>query len=217
MGSKKFNYDNLAENLPDAFAKDENSNNYKLLNLHKFGTDQMRMVLAQISESMTIGGADGHALDDVHGGRVNLARGSWNDDAYKIRLRAKTMQNITDGSFPKMVEALAYILQIDPSEIKIYECDDANAVIIADISLLALDNAGIPFKDIVPMVERLLPVNVHVREYGFSGTLEFTGALDYDGYGAGHDEAHDYDEDRGFGSMNSDVGGYFGTFDRIEV
>lgn len=214
----KFNYENLIENLPDAFAKDKNSVNYKLLQLHKYDMDIMRDILAQISASMTIGGASGCALDDIHGGRVNLSRGSLEDTAYKIRLRAKTMQNITDGSFPKMIEALSYILQINPNEIKIYECSDANAVIIDDISLLAMENAGIPFEEIVPMVEKLLSVNVHVREYGYSGTFEFTSALDNDGYGEGYDIENDYDKDRGFGSVDdTKIGGYFGTFERIEV
>lgn len=158
----KFNYKNLVDNLPDIFAKDEDSVNYKLLQLHSLEKDIQRDILAQVAEAMTIGGAGECALDDIHGGRLNLPRGACEDEAYRIKLRAKAMQNIADGSFPKMIEALAYILQIDASEIKIRECPDSNNVTIEDISLVALRNAGIALGEIIPMTEKLLAVNINV-------------------------------------------------------
>ena len=109
------NYDNPIDNLPDAYDKSADSNNSKILKLNKSTTDIMDRVIDSIFGVLNLNNASGRALDDIWSGRLNLERGSLTDEQYKIRLRTKMMQNIANGSFPDLIEALAYALQCEKS------------------------------------------------------------------------------------------------------
>lgn len=158
MAKAKFDYENLAANLPDTFAQDENSTNYKLLLLDKEFADEARRQLEQINDNMIVdtGGANG--LDVIQGGRVNMLRGSWTDETYKFRLKAKQMFNTADGTYLKAVEALAYILNDEPQNIDIRE--DGNSVRIKQMDVKQIFAAGIDLVELLGMIRRLFHVNL---------------------------------------------------------
>ena len=194
------NYDNPIDNLPDAYDKSADSNNSKILKLNKSTTDITDRVIDSIFGALNLNNASGRALDDIWSGRLNLERGSLTDEQYKIRLRTKMMQNIANGSFPDLIEALAYALQCEKSDIHIVESDIPNKVIVKDIPLKLLLQADFTTDQVLALINSLLAVNVTVSEYGFTGTFEF-----------GETE-NEYDEEKGFADMSQNIGGYLGVY-----
>ena len=194
------NYDNPVQNLPDAYKKGEDSNNYKLLRINSDTDELLRTAVQNVFDVLNLNNAKGKALDEIYGSRLNLLRGNLSDEQYTIRLRAKIMQNMADGSFDKVVEALAYVLQCDKSSIHIVESETPNRVIIKDIHLTVLENAGFEPEEIIDLLNSLLAVNVKVETFAFTGTFEF-----------GEDE-YEYDETKGFADDDGTIGGYLGLY-----
>lgn len=201
----KINYDEHIENFPDAFAKSKDSNNYKLLQINAETSEIIREDLKHLSAITDIENASGAVLDHIFGSRVNLKRGgAVNDYQYKVLLKCKMMQNTTDGSHPKMLEALAYALQCEPTEIHIIPSQVSNSVLIKNIPMETISRASFTVEQILDMVNKLLPVNVGVSEYNFDGTFEL-----------GEDES-DYDENTGLADDAETIGGYFGLLSKGE-
>ena len=195
------NYDDPIKNLPDAFKKDSESNNYKLLQINKNTTDILKSASADLFNALNINNAKGKVLNDIYGGRVHLQRGALTDDQYIIQLRTKMMQNTVNGSFPDLVEALAYALQCGTEVIHIVESDTPNRVKVKDIPLETVFNAKFTATDVIAMVESMLPIGVKIEEYGFTGTFEFGGE-------------NEYDRSKGFADMEGNIGGYLGLMER---
>lgn len=194
------NYENPIDNLPDSYDKSADSNNSKILRLNKSTTDIMDKVIDSIFGALNLNNTSGRALDDIWSGRLNLERGSLTDEQYKIRLRTKMMQNIANGSFPDLIEALAYALQCEKSDIHIVESDEPNKIIVKNIPLALLLQADFTIDQILALINSLLAVNVTVGEYEFTGTFEF-----------GENE-NEYDEEKGFANMSQTIGGYLGLY-----
>lgn len=196
---KNMDYNNLIRNLPDAFAKDKNSNNFKLLQISKVATDKIFYNLKNIFNSINMDMAYGYTMDLWHGEKVQLKRGQANDSQYLIRLKGKAMQNISCGTFEMMINALAFVLQCNVNDIHIIENEKENAVIIKDIPLETLLHADFTPEQVIEIVGKLLPANVTVKEYGFTGTFEFG-------------EDYEYDAMKGFSDLENSVGGYLGLY-----
>ena len=194
------NYENPIDNLPDSYDKSADSNNSKILRLNKSTTDIMDKVIDSIFGALNLNNTSGRALDDIWSGRLNLERGSLTDEQYKIRLRTKMMQNIANGSFPDLIEALAYALQCEKSDIHIVESDEPNKIVVKNIPLALLLQADFTIDQILALINSLLAVNVTVGEYEFTGTFEF-----------GENE-NEYDEEKGFANMSQTIGGYLGLY-----
>ena len=194
------NYDDPIYNLPDSYDKRAESNNSKILRLNKSTTDIIDNATDSVFGALNLNNASGRALDDIWSGRLNLERGSLTDEQYKIRLRTKMMQNIANGSFPDLIEALAYALQCEKSDIHIVESDEPNKVIVKNIPLALLLQADFTTDQVLALINSLLSVNVSVGEYGFTGTFEF-----------GITE-NEYDEEKGFADISQTIGGYLGLY-----
>ncbi len=194
------NYDDPIYNLPDSYDKRAESNNSKILRLNKSTTDIIDNATDSVFGALNLNNASGRALDDIWSGRLNLERGSLTDEQYKIRLRTKMMQNIANGSFPDLIEALAYALQCEKSDIHIVESDEPNKVIVKNIPLALLLQADFTTDQVLALINSLLSVNVSVGEYGFTGTFEF-----------GFTE-NEYDEEKGFADISQTIGGYLGLY-----
>lgn len=165
---RRVNYDEPIKNLPDAFAKDKDSNNYKLLQIHKMSTDRQLKVLRDMSDAFNIDNAYGETLDLWFGEKFGLKRGQMSDEQYRIRLKCKQMQNTTDGSFPKLVKALAFVLQCNVSDIHIVESDTSNSIMIKELPISTLQNAGFTVSQINELIISLLSVGVHTSEFVYA-------------------------------------------------
>lgn len=165
-----FNYDNLAANLPDAFAKDKNSNNYKLLKIEKFIYDRTLQIITSINDILDIDNATGATLD-AYGKGLRVARGTLTDDQYRIRIKAKRAQARCDGTRDSVAEALAYVLSTDTSRIKIKSGNVTGDVILLDIPLETLKKAEFSTEQINEMINEMLPQGVSLSSSYYSGTF----------------------------------------------
>lgn len=163
----KVNYDEPVQNLPDAYDKSVDSNNNKLFLINKNTTDDIKTALSDVFNVLNINNASGRTLDDVWGGRLHLKRGGFDDDMYILRLKFKMMQNIACGYFSDLIEALAFVLKCDTSDIHIVESETKNGVIVKDMPISLLQNAGFTIYQINDLINRLLSVGVEVLEFTY--------------------------------------------------
>lgn len=192
-----FNYEDFVENLPDAFYKKKDGNNYKLMLVEKHIYDRINEMFQSIFDILEIDNAKGSVLD-MYGERLNLKRGTWDDTQYLIQLKSKIAQSMSDGSRNSIAKALAFVLSSTTDRIQLKSREDGNGIEIADIPLGLLYDAKFEEQQIIEIVESLLPQGVHVLQTEFSGTFEF-----------GETET-EYDETKGFADLEGTIGGYFG-------
>lgn len=190
-----FNYENFEKNLPDAFRKDKDSNNYKLLLVDKHILDKIHLMLESIYGILDIDNATGETLD-LYGTRLNLRRGTLTDAQYLIRLKAKIAQSFSDGSRDSVAKALAFVLSSTSNKIKITSIGD-NTVRLVDLPMSMLTGAKISTDEIISMVKDMLPQGISVKA-DFTGTFEFA------------ETEGEYDKDKGFADIDGTVGGYLG-------
>ena len=96
--AKRFDKDNYAKNLPDAFAKNPESNNYKILEIEHTAQVDMLKTLHEIYECLNLEKATGKTLDR-YGDRVGQIRGAATDEQYRTMIKARMLRNLTNGSY----------------------------------------------------------------------------------------------------------------------
>lgn len=196
-----FNFDNFAANLPDAFVKDKDSNNYKLLLIEKKIYDRILEMFRDVERCMNIDNCSGATLD-LWGKRQQEARGTSNDEQYRLRLKAKIAQSFCDGSRNSVAEALAYMLSCGTDKIKIKSGTGTNSVMILDIPFTAIQKAGFTDEQITEIINKLLPEGTTLESINYSGTFELG-----ETYG-------EQDMEKGLSDMERTVGGTLGMLRR---
>ena len=182
-----FNGTNLVKNLPDAYKKTSDSNNFKILEVERLACEDLRKGLRQIFNIhaekpedegiLNIDNAKGKTLD-LYGERVGQARGLATDSKYLMMIKAKIMRNIINGSYQAVVNALCATLNCEPSEVLITEDDEPCTVTLAAIPLTTIIEAGFTTSQIVAIVKAMLPVGVRLNSFLFEGTFELAKSYD---------------------------------------
>ena len=199
---------NLVKNLPDAYKKSTDSNNFKILEIERVACNDLRQGLRQIFNVyadtpenegiLNIDNAKGKTLD-LYGERVGQKRGIANDEKYLLMIKAKIMRNISDGSHKSLVNALCETFDCEPSLVTITDGGDPYTVNLTNLPLETINNAGLTTSQTVAIIESLLPIGVKLTSFLFEGTFEF---------GA---DKNEYDEEKGFANNDGTIGGYFGA------
>lgn len=197
---------NLVKNLPDAFKKTPDSNNFKILEIERVAITDIKEGLQAIDNILDINNAKGKTLD-LYGERVGQARGLADDDKYILMIKAKNMRNLSNGSYPSIISALCETFSCDPSQIFITDGDEPYTVKIVTLPLEVINKAGLTTSQTIAIIKSMLPVGVTLTSFLFEGTFEF---------GANED---DYDEEKGFAISEDDqsIGGYFGAMQGDET
>lgn len=91
----------LLERMPSHFAKDENSNNYKLLKIVAENSVENRAVYETILKFWDVDQSQGIGLDRL-GKNVGIGRGSWNDTDYRKMIKIQSILNLSEGDIPTM-------------------------------------------------------------------------------------------------------------------
>ena len=192
--------ENLVKNLPDAFKKTTDSNNYKILEIEKRTLADIRADLQEIDNILDINNARGKTLD-LYGERVGQVRGVADDDKYILMIKAKIMRNLSNGSYPSIVNAICETFSCEPSQVYITDGDEPFTVNVVTLPLEVINKAGLSTTQTLAIIKSMLPVGVSLQSFLFDGTFEF---------GANED---DYDEDKGFAISEDDqsIGGYLGA------
>lgn len=193
----RFNREKLAQNLPDAYSKGDNSNNAKILAIEKSASDSLRESLGAISDSLDIDKAYGRTLD-MYGEMLGQLRGSATDEQLRVLIKNKVFRNFANSDYNSVVLAICATFDCKPSDIVLTETEEPCTVTLDGLPIHKLHESNIDINTAVRIINSLLPAGVHMEAMSFSGTFEFSGA----------EIVHD--ENAGFADEAQTMGGYFG-------
>lgn len=192
----KFNPD-YVKNLPDAYRKDPDSNNAKILEIERDATASLRAAISGIYDSLDIDLATGNSLD-LYGDMLGQKRGKATDAQYRIMLRNRIVRNFCNGDYNSVIQAISLVFECDPSEIQLVESEREPAVEIKGLPYTAINESGLSVEDAIKIIFDLIPAGVYAESVVFEGTFEF-GTTDMEADGA-----------KGFADLEQTTGGYFG-------
>lgn len=186
------------KNLPDAYRKDKDSNNFKILEVERVAVQTLREALQEVESALDLDNAVGKTLDR-YGERVGQARGAASDNQYRIMIKAKIRHNLSNGSYRSIVESICYMLSCEPSQVYIAESEEPCTVELVTVPLGSIIAAGFSTAQITAIIKQLLPVGVAIESILYEGTFEI-----------GEHEG-ETDENAGFCDVEGGtIGGYFG-------
>lgn len=203
----------LVERLPDCYRKDEDSNNHKLLELERLATEELRLDIKTVLDSLDLNQANGNTLD-LYGDMLGQRRGLLNDEQYRYMILTRIGRNVVQGDYNSVMSTLILMFgsqagDITLDDLEIVEGERPCVVRLTKFPVYVLINAGFSSRQAVAMIESLLPVCVTLSADNFEGTFEFA------------DTADVYDEQAGFGNIGQTIGGYLGLYlgddDKIPV
>lgn len=87
--------------MPSHFAKDQDSNNYKLLSLIAQGSEETRTVYGTMLKFWDVDQSEGVGLDRL-GKDEGISRGAWDDEEYRKMIKIQCITNLSDGDIPTM-------------------------------------------------------------------------------------------------------------------
>lgn len=195
----KFNYDDFVANLPDAYRKDNESNNYKLLSVDRYIYEGIYSMIVSVYNALDVDKATGKALDML-GRKQGVKRGTSTDEQYRIRIKGKIAQSLCDGSRDSVAAAIAYILSADTSQVKLKTGEETGKVDLLGIPLKLLYAAKFSPEEINNLLDELLPEGVHLNDVQYVGTFTY-GSIETQG---------EYTPDTGYGNIEQTIGGYYG-------
>jgi len=197
---KEYNAENHAQNLPDAYKKTNDSNNYKILAIEQYAVNDFRKTLQQLEDCTDLDKATGKTLD-YYGDTVGQPRGLATDEQYILMIKAKIMRNLSNGSYQSIVNSLCMTFNCKPSQVSIIEADEPCVVQTVALPLDIVETAGLTVSQTTEIIKKMLPVGIKLETSLLEGTFEF-----------GENE-NETDENAGFAISedNQTIGGYFGT------
>lgn len=193
----RFNWDKLAKNLPDAYRKDDGSNNAKILAIEYDASGVLREAVRAVDESLDIDKAYGQTLD-LYGEMLGQRRGLATDEQYRVLLKNKIQRNFTNSDMNSIIRALCTTFGCVPTDVLLAESDEPCLVSVNGLPLDSLVKNDIDTNTAIAIVRSLLPVGVHIEAISFAGSFEFA------------DAEMVYDEGKGFADEAQTMGGTLG-------
>jgi len=191
--------DKYTKHLPDSFAKTEDSNNSKLLNINFEALREFQNDISDIYAMIDLNKAAGRTLD-LYGDMLGQTRGRLNDIQYRTLLRGIIAKNLCKGDYASIIEAVSLIFDCDKSEISFEEVKDRVCVIYArKLPYMVILNSGFSAEQVIEIIKMVLPVTVRLEADNLEGTFEFGTA------------ENEYNELKGFGNIEQTTGGFFGA------
>lgn len=182
--------------LPDAYRKDSESNNYKLLLMEAGLTEDFREDIQAVGDTLDIHKATGKTLD-LYGEIYRQARGGLTDEQYRYIILQRVARNMIKGDYNSIVTALAVAFGTTPDVVSFSETENPAEVKLESMPLTVMLNAGITAEQFRQMILAVLPAGVNLAPVSLEGTFEF-GLPD------------EYDELKGMGNIEQTIGGYLG-------
>lgn len=193
-----FKKDNYAKNLPDSFRKDNESNNFKILENERLAVEEHLNDLYSIYEIINIDNAYGKTLDR-YGERVGQPRGLANDEQYILMIKAKIMRALGNGTYSSVLNSLCMTFGCEPESVYIEETEEPCLVKMVTLPLDVLNSSGMTVTQVTQLIKTLLPICVRLDGLSLEGTFEFS------------DSENVYDEVKGFCDVEGgSIGGYLG-------
>lgn len=191
--------DEYIRQLPDSFAKAQNSNNDKLLNINYKALSELKNDIKDVYNMLDLNKAAGKVLD-LYGEMLGQTRGRLNDIQYRVLLRGIIAKNLCKGDYASVIEAVSLIFNCDKSEISLEEMKEKVCLVyVRKLPYMVILNSGFSAKQVMKIIKMVLPVTVRLEADNLEGTFEF-GTVD-----------NEYDELKGFGDIEQMIGGFFGA------
>ena len=193
-----YNAENHAQNLPDAYKKTKDSNNFKILEIERCAVNDFRNTLQQLEDCLDLDKATGKTLD-YYGDTVGQPRGLATDEQYILMIKAKIIRNLSNGSYTSIVKGLCTTFNCEPSQVFITEAEEPCVVQAVALPLDVIEKAGLTVSQSMEIVKKMLPVGIKLETFMFEGTFEFA------------DAEGEEDENAGFCDVEGGtIGGYLG-------
>jgi len=194
--------------LPSVFTKKENSNIGKILKLtaDNYGTIKENLELQLEWKNISV--AEGYALDEI-GAMVGLPRGTYDDEMYRVRIKTRIAQNLSDGTINNVIETLSVSLDIDMRDIQIdtlWQVGKPATIKISKIPVGALNEAGMTQEELIEIVKVIIASGIDVETLELVGTFRFSKTYN----------ANEMNEDTGFYNEDTKKGGIFGDIMNVE-
>lgn len=194
----QFNRDNLAQNLPDAYRKDADSNISKILQIEKAEMDRLRADMLAVYDALDLNKAHGKTLD-LYGSAVGQERGRATDNQYRVLIKARILRNFANGDHGSIVNLLAMIFDCNPEEILLTELEAPCEVRVDRLPFTALNNMALDINTVLKIVREVIPAGVYMGSVAFTGTFEFSAGTELV-----------YDDKKGFADTAQTFGGTLG-------
>lgn len=193
-----FDNDNLAGNLPDSFAKDGESNNYKILENERIAVEEHLRDIWDIYEILDIDNAKGKILD-CYGERVGQARGQATDEQYIFMVKSRIMRSLCNGAYPSVLQSMVLTFGCSAKDICIEETDEPCHIKMITLPLDVLNSCDMTVNQITQIIKSILPICITVDTFSLEGTFEFS------------DSESEYNGLKGFNDVEGgSLGGYLG-------
>lgn len=186
--------------LPSVFTKKEDSNIGKILKLIANNYNAFKENLELQLKWKDISQAQGTGLDEI-GKMVGLPRGTYDDEKYRVRIKTRIAQNLSDGTINSVIEALAATLDIDVRDIGITTDENKPATIrISRIPAESLNKAGVTKDELIEIVKLIVASGIDVESLELVGTFRFSN----------NTNANEMNPKTGFYNEDTGEGGTFG-------
>lgn len=160
---------NNAKRLPDAYAKNTDSNIYKLLQLVNLLYNDLQIDLKCIDKSRDIQQATGKTLDR-YGEMISVTRGGATDEQYRTKILSQIARYVTESDCNSVISAIAHIFDVAEAEMSIIEGD--MKVEILGLTMEMLEKSGYKSREIEAMIRGLIPIGVEMSPPKYAGTLK---------------------------------------------
>lgn len=166
--------------LPTKFTKKEDSTFGKIFQLFAYNHDLLKDNFEVQLEWRNIDKAQGIALDNI-GKMVGLPRGTLSDEQYRVRIKIKIAQNISNGTINNVIEILAATLDIPLTSIQIktlWSEGKPATIQITKIPAEALNASGMTPEELVEIVKLIVASGIDVEIIELVGTFVFSSIKD---------------------------------------
>jgi hypothetical protein len=192
----------MVEKLPDSYAKDATSNNYKLLSCIAPEFEEIAVMFKSVSGVMDIDSAYGGILDKL-AVNVNQQRGQVNDTTLRTLIKAKIASDMSEGTVKTLFDVIGFIIGDSENQTEIVELwNDDTAPEAAALRIIAplasVIESGLTLGHFTNIVSRIRSAGVRI-DADIQGTFEFGDVSEYGG-----------EYDTGFADEEQTVGGTLG-------
>ncbi|MBH0171012.1 hypothetical protein [Fictibacillus sp. 18YEL24] len=169
-------YTDFMRKLTDIFTKKEDSKVSKLVLLLSEQLDSLSNTLIKVENWRDIDTAEGSTLDLI-GENVGQRRGQATDEMMRVLIKARIARNSSDGTFDKVIVALANSINASPSKIKIralYNEGEPAAVIIEGVPIAELNKVGMTALQFGYIAQQVVASGIRVDSIDLRGTFSFS-------------------------------------------
>ena len=159
---------NNTKKLPDAYVKNTDSNLYKLLQLANLIDNDTKSDYKAIDKSRDLSNASGKTLD-YYANMFNVSRNGNPDEKLRIQIANQIGRNVVGSDCNSVIFAIAQMLGVETSEIKLRE--SGLTVTISGLTIEMLENSGFSAAEIDAMIKALITVGVSLDRALYAGTL----------------------------------------------